>query len=184
MLNDSKPHMNEPIRLTPEVIDLYKDFLVNPGKHNLSYRPITECFEKSSTVTAKHILAKQYMDYLNRPLPKVVLYIIMDQVFGQCDGLDPVTKFGDHPNAPGCLGYHLRFVHPVTIYHTPIQVETICKNGSERSGANASCKFGTDPKGKLFEITKYGKTKQAAINELTNILKRGVDRIEEIKPNE
>ncbi len=88
------------MQLTPEVVAMYKDFLVNPAKHKLDYKPISECFEKSETVTAKHILWHEYIAYLQRPLHKVIGYIIMDEVFGQCDGKDE----------KGSLGYHLKFV--------------------------------------------------------------------------
>ncbi|KKN15085.1 hypothetical protein LCGC14_0989600 [marine sediment metagenome] len=87
------------MNLNPETIGAYKELLLNPSKHKLDFKPITECFEKSDDVTAKHILAKEFIDYLNKPLPKVILYIVMNQVFGQCDGKD----------SSGNLGYHLKF---------------------------------------------------------------------------
>ena len=90
--------------LNPQTIDAYKELLLNPSKYNLDFRPITDCFVKSDNVTAKHILAKKFTDYLNKPLPKVILYIVMNQVFGQCDGKD----------TDGYLGYHLQFTEPPT----------------------------------------------------------------------
>lgn len=90
----------EKIILCREVIEAYKTLLTQPGANGLSFKPITECFEKSETVTAKHILAKQFLTYLDKPLPKVILYIVMDQIFGLCDGKD----------SNGYLGYHLKFI--------------------------------------------------------------------------
>lgn len=89
----------ETIQLTPEVINAYKTLITNPKEHGLEFKPLTECFEKSDLVTPKHILAKEYLDYIQKPLPKVILYIIMDEVFGICDGK---AESGD-------LGYHLIF---------------------------------------------------------------------------
>lgn len=87
--------------LNPETIDAYKTLITKPKENGLPFDAITECFDKSETVTAKHILAKQYIDYIGKPLPKVILYIIMDDLFGQCTGKD---KNGD-------LGYKLKFNH-------------------------------------------------------------------------
>ena len=88
--------------LNEQTIGAYKELLTNPFKHGLTFKPITECFEKSEKVTAKHILAKEFTDYLDKPLPKVIFYIVMNQLFGQCDGKDE----------NGNLGYHLRFTAP------------------------------------------------------------------------
>lgn len=86
------------MQLTPELIDAYKQLITDPKKHGLNdITPVTEFFDKSEVVTAKHELAKAYMDHVARPLPKLVLYIIMDDLFGQCDGKD----------VKGLLGYHL-----------------------------------------------------------------------------
>lgn len=87
------------MKINPETINAYTELLLNPSKHGLDFIPLTDCFKKSDTVTAKHVLAKQFIEYLGKPLPKVVLYIIMDNVFGQCDGKDP----------EGHLGYYLEF---------------------------------------------------------------------------
>lgn len=88
------------IELNTESVAAYKEALTNPSKHGLPIRATQDCFIKSETVTAKHILAKQYMDECNGNLPKIFCYIVMDQVFGQCNGKDK----------DGLLGYHLKFV--------------------------------------------------------------------------
>lgn len=86
------------MELNQESIAAYKELITNPAKHGLKdITPLTEFFEKSDKVTAKHILAKAYMDHVARDLPKVILYIVMDEIFGICDGKDE----------DGLLGYHL-----------------------------------------------------------------------------
>jgi hypothetical protein len=68
------------------------------------------------------------------------------------------------------------------IYHTPIMVETIAKNGSERYGANASCTFGTDPEGKhrMIDLTMHGKTKAEAIEKIKKCLAGDFVEVKEI----
>lgn len=85
--------------ITPKVIEAYKELLINPSKHNLTITPITECFKPSEKVTAKHILAEAYIRHINKPLPKLVLYIIMDEMYGTCMEKD----------LNGNLGYKLAF---------------------------------------------------------------------------
>ncbi len=93
-----KPLNHNKMQLNEQTIAAYKTLITEPAKHGLTITPLEEFFVKSDVVTAKHILAKNYMDHVApRDLPKVILYIIMDQVFGICDGKD----------AEGLLGYHL-----------------------------------------------------------------------------
>ena len=87
------------LSLTPEVVASYKEIIMNPEKYEMPFIALDKCFEKSDTCTPKHILAKQYLDYMGRDLPKVILYIIMDEVFGHCNG-----KAED-----GSFGYFLQF---------------------------------------------------------------------------
>lgn len=82
-----------------ENINAYKTILLDPHKHGFEFDAITDCFAKSEVVVAKHLLADAYLKYMDKPLPKVFLYIIMNEVFGQCDGKD----------TDGNLGYHLKF---------------------------------------------------------------------------
>lgn len=86
------------ITITPAVIEMFQKSLTDPKGNNLPFDSMAECFEKSETVTAKHTLAEQYQKRINRQIPKLILYIVMDNVFGQCDGKD----------SSGCLGYHLK----------------------------------------------------------------------------
>ena len=55
-------------------------------------------FEKSDKVTAKHILFDQLIEVIKVPLPKVIFYILMDEMFG----------FGNYKDENGFLGYSLK----------------------------------------------------------------------------
>lgn len=87
------------MELNPQVIDAYKQILSNPSEHGFDFKPIKDCFEKSEKVTAKHILFNQFIEYIKKPLPKLIFYILMDEIFGVCNGKDE----------SGNLGYHLQF---------------------------------------------------------------------------
>lgn len=88
------------MNLTPALVANFKKVIMDPAANDLPFKPMKEYFQKSETVTAKHILAQEYMKIVN--IPKLILYIIMDEEFGQCDGKDE----------SGALGYHLSFVNP------------------------------------------------------------------------
>lgn len=88
--------------LNEQTVLVYQELLTNPGGHGLSFKPITECFSKSDTCVAKHELFNSYNEYLGGRLPKVIGYIIMDNVFGVCSGKDE----------SGNLGYYLQFNKP------------------------------------------------------------------------
>ncbi len=90
--------MSEILSLNPEMVDAYKQIILDPIKFKMTFTPLQTYFEKSDTVTAKHILAKSYINHIQRDLPKVVLYIIMNDVYGQCRDKD----------ADGHLGYYLK----------------------------------------------------------------------------
>lgn len=70
------------MELSYNAINAYKTLLTNPKNHGFEFKPIQECFEEVEEVTPKHILYEQYIEYLKKPLPKVVFYIIMDDLFG------------------------------------------------------------------------------------------------------
>lgn len=61
------------------------------------------------------------------------------------------------------------------IYHTPIQVRSVCKNGSERLGVIASCNTWTYIKGKKIkmEYEQKGKTKAEALGKVKDFLSSG-----------
>ena len=76
------------MNLNPETVNAYKTIMLDPGKYGFKFKGIKEVFIKSKKCTANHILFKQYIEYINKPLPKVLFYIIMMEVFGQCNGKD------------------------------------------------------------------------------------------------
>lgn len=84
-------------------VEAYKELMMNPSAHKLKFRSFKDCFEVSESVTALHVLTEQYMDYIDKGrIIKVFVYILMDEVFGPCDGKDD----------KGNLGYHLKFIEP------------------------------------------------------------------------
>jgi len=58
------------------------------------------------------------------------------------------------------------------INHTPIVLKTICKNGSEKLGGNASCKFKIDnsPIERFVEVEQFAPTTKEAAERLINFL--------------
>lgn len=87
------------MEINEESVKAYLAIISDPAKYQLSFRRIQECFEKSEIVTAKHLLADSYIVNEATELPKIFCYIIMDEIFGQCDGKD----------SNGDLGYHLKY---------------------------------------------------------------------------
>ena len=87
------------MELNEATINAYKTLIIKPKENGLPFESLTECFEKSDKITAKHILARQFIDYIDRPLPKAILYIIMDEIYGPCQGKDENKD----------LGYYLKF---------------------------------------------------------------------------
>jgi hypothetical protein len=90
--------------LTPELVAATKEAITNPSKYKLPNRPLTECFTESETVTANHILAKDFIENEYPNLSKVLLYIIMEELYGPARVKD----------AHGDLGYNLTYkqAHP------------------------------------------------------------------------
>ncbi|MCX6216520.1 hypothetical protein [Spirosoma sp.] len=66
----------------------------------MDFKPIQECFQPSDKVTAKHLLFEQLISLIKVPLPKVIFYILMDEMYG-----DTIGKSED-----GCAGYALSVV--------------------------------------------------------------------------
>lgn len=100
------------IPLTQQTIDLYTDFLVNPEKYNCDYRPLKECFKIVEKITPQDELYKQYVSYINKPLPKLVFYIIMRDMYPTLFGAD-MYKDDSGELIRGNLGYRLEFVKPL-----------------------------------------------------------------------
>lgn len=89
------------MNLTPESVNAYKELMTNPASHGLSFKPLAECFEECKKVTPKHILYENYLEYLQKPLPKVIFYIIMDELYEHLISKDENT---------GYLGYRLKLI--------------------------------------------------------------------------
>lgn len=79
------------IQMTPEVIERFKDFLVNPLKWKCSYKPLHECFVEGDHYEPQDKLFEAYLNYIKKPLPKVIFYIIMQEEFAQFGGCDTFT---------------------------------------------------------------------------------------------
>ena len=82
--------------LTPEAVAAYKTLMTKPKENGLDFPPLSEVFEATENATAKHILFQQYIDLIKKPLPKVMFYIIMDELYPQAKAAD------------GNLGYCIR----------------------------------------------------------------------------
>lgn len=87
----------ENITLTPEAVNAYKELMTNPKAHGLEMPTLEECFEEGEGI-AKHILFAEYIDRIQKPLPKVFFYIIMDELYA-----NKIVKCTD-----GNLGYKLK----------------------------------------------------------------------------
>jgi hypothetical protein len=70
------------IILTPEAVNAYKILMTKPKEKG----------------TAKHILFKKYLARIQKPLPKIFFYIVMDELYA-----DKIVKCSD-----GNLGYKLK----------------------------------------------------------------------------
>lgn len=89
------------IILSPETVAVAKEILESGFDGRVL--PFKDCFEKSETVLAKHLLFEQYRDAARCPIPKVFVYIVMDEIFGPCTGYDDVSTPGRRD-----AGYYLK----------------------------------------------------------------------------
>lgn len=101
---------NQTIHLTPQTIAQYKDFLTHPEKYpNCDYKPLHEIFTENDTVTPQDILYQQYIQYINKPLPKFIFYIIMEEEFPQFKDKEPLIEDElKHNKLSGRIGYKLK----------------------------------------------------------------------------
>lgn len=79
LLNSKNSHMN----LTPETVSAYRDILANPTKHNLPFPSFRDLFLPSDYAIAKHIAHDKYEKIIDRNIPKVIFYILLDEIFPQ-----------------------------------------------------------------------------------------------------
>ena len=71
------------MELNENSIAAFKTILTNPLKYGFSFKSIIDCFDKTEEATPKHILYNQYVEYIQKPLPKIFFYIIMDEMYEQ-----------------------------------------------------------------------------------------------------
>ncbi len=85
------------MELSPQAVDAYKKLIETPSEFGFDFKPLKDCFIQTDNATPKHILFEQYVDYIKKPLPKIMFYIIMDGIYPQAKA----------PN--GDLGYLIKF---------------------------------------------------------------------------
>jgi len=78
-------------------ISSYTKILNNPQNYGLDMKPFKDYFQKSDEVTAQHELAEQFKNDINSNVPKLVIYCLLKEHFGDAKHVD---KNGD-------LGYYL-----------------------------------------------------------------------------
>lgn len=82
------------IRLTPEAVDAYTKILVSPADYGMPFKPIGEILIESDVAIPAHILFKEFIDVIQKPLPKVMFYIIMDNLFAHTRSKAPNGDMG------------------------------------------------------------------------------------------
>lgn len=107
------------MELNKETIRQYKDFLENPAKYDCTYKPIRECFSPNDYVIPQHILYELYVAHIDKPLPKVIFYIIMRELYAEYQGKAP---YDEKTNQGGEFGYRLKMLeHPaIGIHFVPV----------------------------------------------------------------
>lgn len=106
------------MNITPDYIDGIKTILNNPSEYNFDYLPFKDCFVESDTVTPKHILANQYLNYLNNSaVNKFIVYLLMDSEFGFCHGKADTGEAGYKLKiSPQVLAKTIKDVFTATIF--------------------------------------------------------------------
>lgn len=87
------------MELDPQTIEAYKECLNNPAKYNLKMQPFKDYFVQSENITALHVLAKDFQENVNRNVTKFIIYLLLQDHFGNPNGKD-TEGFG---------GYNLAF---------------------------------------------------------------------------
>ena len=77
-------------------------FLKNPKKYKCSYKPLREVFKETDKYIPQDKLYKKYIDYIKKPLPEVIFYIIMRETFEEFGGCET-----DEDGKPMDYGYRL-----------------------------------------------------------------------------
>lgn len=87
------------ITITEELVANVKVGMLDPKAAGRPQRPLSEIFTPADEVTAKHVLAGCLKAYDYPRMPKLLIYIIMDEIYG-------VAKDKDKS---GAAGYHLQY---------------------------------------------------------------------------
>lgn len=85
------------MEINEQTISAYKKMLSKPKEYNLPFKSLREIFNPSDEAIAKHIVFEEYQKIIDRNIPKLIFYIIMDDIFPQNVASD------------GNLGYCLKF---------------------------------------------------------------------------
>lgn len=91
------------MELNKESVSAYRELLTNPKEHNLPFPSFRELFLHSDQAIAKHVVYEQYQKLIDKKIPKVIFYILLDEIFPQ------------KKDASGCLGYCLKFRDKIQI---------------------------------------------------------------------
>jgi len=86
------------MELSTRSVAAYRAILEDPKKFGFPFRPIQEMFDQSEEVTASHLLFQAFQEEVPG-LPKLMFYIILEEIYGGPNGKDK----------NGNLGYHLSF---------------------------------------------------------------------------
>jgi hypothetical protein len=86
------------MELNTETVSAYRELLANPKKHNLPFPSFRDLFLPSDDAISKHVVHAEYEKRVDRNIPKVIFYILLDEIFPQ--------KNDDSGN----LGYCLKFI--------------------------------------------------------------------------
>jgi len=71
------------MELNQESISAYRELLANPKNHNLPFPSFRDLFLPSDEAIAKHVAHEKYCKLIDRNIPKVIFYILMDEIFPQ-----------------------------------------------------------------------------------------------------
>ena len=67
--------------LNEQTVSAFREVLTNPQAHGFNFKSLSEIFEKSTEPTPKHVLFEKYTALIDRDIPKVIFYILMDELF-------------------------------------------------------------------------------------------------------
>lgn len=74
------------MELNQQQVDAYKTILNDPQAHGMPFKPLKDNFTTSDEVIAKHLLWEQFEAHIERQIPKVIFYILMDETYPELIG--------------------------------------------------------------------------------------------------